>query len=381
MFFFSCTNNPDYFFCWIINPVINDIVSQKIYVPAKNEDAEHTYNNNNDILFSEKNDQNVIVRALCEITEHAQITFNTSKTQIHSPKYENYPFLFKHVWNCLEPHLNINNELPNKVIVIPDDELWHVPFPLLPDENGTRLLHKYSISLALSISSLKASKTSTDLREKLNSALVIGNPEVSDKDEPCANLPMATVEWHNVKDLLEAKLHDVKLELFTGPTATKMTVLSAISKVQLFHIASHATISTSSANQLPGSLLLARDQSTDKSGMLIADEIQSLDLRGLRLAFLNCCYTGAGRVFAEGLVGLARAFLYAGAHEVVVSMRPVSDSITTCYFVKKFYEEYLKKDKGEADIALNKAQKHIEENGVDIREWGPFYVIRQKLCD
>ena len=40
-------------------------------------------------------------------------------------------------------------------------------------------------------------------------------------------------------------------------------------------------------------------------------------------------------------------------------MRPVSDSNKTCDFVKKFYEEYL--DKEEADIALNKAQKHMDK--------------------
>ena len=146
-----------------------------------------------------------------------------------------------------------------------------------------------------------------------------------------------------ISTLLQSSLDNVKTNLFLksyGPIASFHKVIKLL-KFK-FHIASHATISISSAIQLPGCLLLARDPlaSTEESGMLTADEIQSLDLRGLRLAFLKCCYCGAGSVFAEGLVG---PFLYDGAHEVVVSMRPVSDSQTTCYFAKQFFEEYLDK--------------------------------------
>lgn len=84
-------------------------------------------------------------------------------------------------------------------------------------------------------------------------------------------------------------------------------------------------------------------------------------------------------MFSETLIGLARAFIYAGAHEVVVSMRPVSDTQNTCDFVNKFYEEIL--TTGEADVALNKAQKQMEEMKVPVSELGSYYVIRKKLCD
>lgn len=171
------------------------------------------------------------------------------------------------------------------------------------------------------------------------------------------------------------------MEHLTGRSATKQAVLSNLPKARLFHIASHATISTSSPTQLPGSLLLANDPSTDDSGKLLADEIQSLDLRGLQLAFLNCCFTGAGHVYAEGLIGLARAFIYAGAHNVVASIRPVSDSQSTCNFAKIFYEKYMYINKGEADVALNETQKLMELRGIDVLEWGSYYLIRQSICE
>lgn len=182
-----------------------------------------------------------------------------------------------------------------------------------------------------------------------------------------------------MKELLAEHVTRIRVEHLTGGAATKQAVLSNLQKSRIFHIASHAKHSASGATQLPGCLFLARDTLTNAPEVLCADDIQSLDLRGLKLAFLNCCLTGEGHVYKEGLIGLARSFLYAGARDVIVSMRPVSDSKTTCDFINKFYEEYLTNE--EADVALNTAQKYMEQRGIDASEWGSYYVIRQMLCD
>lgn len=102
--------------------------------------------------------------------------------------------------------MRLNDEPPNKIIIIPDGELWRVSYPLLTDENGTLLLHKYAISLALSISSLKGNIKSTEYKEEINIALVVGEPEVSGKDKICVELPMATKESQGVKNLFETKI-------------------------------------------------------------------------------------------------------------------------------------------------------------------------------
>lgn len=335
-------------------------------------EAQQTYYKDEKFASEE---QNEIVNALLEHSDiyKSERKFASSKHKQLPRIFEDYLVLFHQIWHDIESHLESINGLFNKIIIIPDADLWHVMYPLLSDKTGTHLLHKHVISLALSISTLKTNAISTriDFRDE-TIALVIGNPD--------GTLPMATQESHIVRDLLVAQSLGMSVEHLTGRTATKQAILSSLPKVRIFHIASHATDSAATATQLPGSFLLTRYQLTDEeSGIIRAEEIQSLDLRGLKLAFLNCCLTGEGHLYSEGLIGLARAFIYAGAHNVIVSMRPVSDTQTTCDFAQKFYEVYL--NTGEADVALNEAQKHMGQRGIDVREWGSYYVVRQMLSD
>jgi CHAT domain-containing protein len=67
----------------------------------------------------------------------------------------------------------------------------------------------------------------------------------------------------------------------------------------------------------------------DEDGVLTAEEIASLDLRGVEWAVLSACDTGVGEVQAgEGVLGLRRAFQVAGARTVIMSLWPVDDEDT-----------------------------------------------------
>ena len=56
-----------------------------------------------------------------------------------------------------------------------------------------------------------------------------------------------------------------------------------------------------------------------------------------RLVVLSCCHTGRGEIKAEGLVGIARAFLGTGARSVVVTLWAIDDKATK-EFMKHFYK-------------------------------------------
>jgi CHAT domain-containing protein len=76
---------------------------------------------------------------------------------------------------------------------------------------------------------------------------------------------------------------------------------------------------------------------TDDDGILTAEEVAGLDLRGVRCVVLSACETGMGVAEdGEGLYGLRRAFLGAGAGSMVSSLWPVSDR-TTIRFMQALY--------------------------------------------
>ena len=106
-------------------------------------------------------------------------------------------------------------------------------------------------------------------------------------------------------------------------------------------------------------------------------EISRLDLSKLELAFLNCCETGSGHVYSEGLVGLARAFFLAGVRQVVVYRGPLPDTDQTTAFVRRFYEEYNRTMR--ADVSLAAAQRTSHEAGVAEDFWSQYYVMMRHV--
>jgi CHAT domain-containing protein len=78
-----------------------------------------------------------------------------------------------------------------------------------------------------------------------------------------------------------------------------------------------------------------------EDGILTAEEVSALDLSGVRLAVLSACRTGAGRITSgEGVFGLRRAFLVAGAATVVTNLWDVEDRAGQAW-IEEFYRGRL----------------------------------------
>jgi CHAT domain-containing protein len=122
----------------------------------------------------------------------------------------------------------------------------------------------------------------------------------------------------------------------------------------------------------------APDPETD--GILTAEEVASLDLNGTWLVTLSACETGVGEARSgEGVFGLRRAFMIAGAENLLMTLWPVADD-TTASIMADFYKEALAT--GDAPGSLAKVQrdwlvKLREEKGLAtaIREAGPFAMV------
>ena len=105
---------------------------------------------------------------------------------------------------------------------------------------------------------------------------------------------------------------------------------------------------------------------TVEDGILKAQEISDLDLRGADLVVLSACNTGQGEVTGEGVFGLQRAFKMAGAQTIVMSLTPVDDQ-TTMAMMNKFYTN-LFSGQSKHDAFYN-AQRYIRSIKPDPKYW------------
>lgn len=107
--------------------------------------------------------------------------------------------------------------------------------------------------------------------------------------------------------------------------------------------------------------------------MLTMEDVLNMQLHA-RLVVLSCCHSAHGDIKAEGVVGIARAFLGAGARSVLVSLWAIDDE-ATLEFMSCFYQHLLEGKR--ASEAINLARKCLRESErfSDVKHWAPFMLV------
>jgi CHAT domain-containing protein/tetratricopeptide (TPR) repeat protein len=107
-----------------------------------------------------------------------------------------------------------------------------------------------------------------------------------------------------------------------------------------------------------------------EDGLLTAEDVSGMDLQNTDLVVLSACDTGVGEIrVGEGVFGLRRSFVVAGAKSLVMSLWKVPDE-QTCELMVDFYRRMLLGRKGE--LALREAQLEMKSKHPDPYYWGSF---------
>uniref|UniRef100_A0A8C1LVR8 Tetratricopeptide repeat protein 28 n=1 Tax=Cyprinus carpio TaxID=7962 RepID=A0A8C1LVR8_CYPCA len=323
-----------------------------------------------------------------------------------------------------------------QLVLVLEGELYLIPFALLKGSSSNEYLYeRFSLIAVPSIGSLGSTakvhpqRTGPVLCNGGSSmAAVVGNPRLppSVMDRWLwGPMPTAEEEAHMVADLLGC-------QPLAGPTATKERVMSALTQAECAHFATHiswklaALVLTPSQDSSSGPVAAAPsggagggesgvksnytipeslrvpDDASDAESICDSPPLQEflltaadiLDLRlPTKLVVLGSYQESDGKVTADGVVGLTRAFLAAGAQCVLVSLWPVPVAASKM-FIHAFYSALLNGTK--ASAALADAMKTVQSSkqfshpsnwagfmliGSDVKLNSPSSLIGQALAE
>jgi hypothetical protein len=248
----------------------------------------------------------------------------------------------------LMPHVH-----HRKLVLVPHDALHYLPFAALRNPGtGRYLIENHTLSYAPSVSVLRALRQETGTID--GSALVLGDPLTE------TGLPELTGARREAQTV--ARLFGV--DALLGSDATESRVRAA-GHPDVLHVAAHGIYRPEN----PRFSFLALAAAGDHDGRLEMHEIfEELDLQGVQLVVLSACETALGeRTGGDEVVGLIRAFLYAGSPAVIATLWSIHDE-GSAVLMEGFYRRLL--NGRPASEALRQAQLEMLGRG---KYQSPYY--------
>ena len=269
-----------------------------------------------------------------------------------------------------------------RLFIIPDDALYYLPFETLltSADSASWLLRKYTIAYAPSLSSLSEiiKRTRTGAKQSKD-ILALGDPDYglnekaagsadifqnfySSSDFKFFRLAYSGIEVNKIAALFPKNREEILRRDEASESGLKKLSLSDF---KIIHFAAHALID----DQKPArsAIVLSLDPSSQDDGFLQTRDIYNLRLNA-DLISLSACQTGKGQfIRGEGIESLSRAFFYAGASSVLMSLWSVNDQ-ATYQLMERFYA-HLRSSKSLMD-ALKIAKIEMMDSKVFAH---PFY--------
>jgi len=284
-----------------------------------------------------------------------------------------------------------------KIYLSLDGTYHQLSINALKDASGKYLVDKYTLLFTGNTKDIMDIKATESASVKPTTAFLIGNP-LYGKNEMIAQLPGTEAEVKNITKLLLT--YKVKATPLYGDKASELKV-KQINSPSILHIATHgyflADLSQMETTKVLGvDITAARENPLLRSGVLLANcdnvfdenyrpspnsengiltayEAMSLNLDKTDLVVLSACETGLGSVKqGEGVYGLQRAFLIAGAKSIIMSLWSVSDE-ATMHLMTLFYTNYAKS--GNKIQAFSDAIKQLKVKYKEPFYWSAFVML------
>ena len=162
--------------------------------------------------------------------------------------------------------------------------------------------------------------------------------------------------------------------ILTGDEATEENLKANAEEYSIIHLATHFLINDS--QPLYSKIVLAQRDKEKEDGYLQTYEVFNMNLNA-DLVVLSACNTGLGKLRkGEGVIGVSRAFLYAGVPSMLASLWSVDDQ-STSIIMKNFYEHLQAGSNKRQALRRAKIEYLTSSEGVkkDPFYWAPFVLI------
>lgn len=287
---------------------------------------------------------------------HERIARQARESQFEALRNELYEKLVAPVL----PHVGGAKEL----LIVPDGSLSFLPFDILRKDSDARMLgDRYAVAFSPSVSvsvlcgGYKASQSSMlafggawydkALSEAEHRGVLSQEIPYSKPGSGWADLPGTLAEIGSLGGIFGADgFTQVVQEEAAERTVKRLSQSGVLSRYGILHFACHGYFSKSEGDQ-PTSLLFSEisgkfAETSGEDGYLTIPESAVLNLRA-DIVCLSACETALGEIKAgDGVVGLSRAFMVAGARHVGASLWEVDDT-ATAEFMRRMYEKVVQK--------------------------------------
>lgn len=264
--------------------------------------------------------------------------------------------------------------------IIPDGRLSMVPFEALLSKRPKAdmayadlpyLVKDYACAYGFSATLLALSRPSvSDANEAVLIAPVDFGQYTSQRGAGLAPLYGSAIECQRIARLMHKR--QIKVRLLTQSAATESAFKSAqVQRARYVHLATHGVVNEEEPRL--SEIFLHQDAAED--GDVFTGEIYGMRFQA-DLLVISACQTGLGKVSrGEGIIGLSRAFVFAGVNNLTVSYWQVAD-FSTAQLMEQFYRAQASEDEGYAQ-ALQAAKSHLisKEETAPPFFWAAFVLI------